>query len=189
MRRLTMLLTVSLGMIALLAAPLSAAVVQHLAPCVYCHDVHIKYMGSLRAAACLSCHGPGGSATRRAVSHSRMDCRDCHKPHGTLKMLRNDVDKTGEHSDPQDLVDRFANQHLKSPPENYAKVVFASRGSTVGEPTLHSFADGDEDRNGIYDGICEVCHMDFLYNNGESPGTHHIGETCTVCHLHSNGFR
>lgn len=195
MRVPTILLTVLLGMFALLAAPLSAYA-EHPVGCNYCHK--IKSFGTIRAAVCLSCHGPGGTSSLRAAAHLQMDCRDCHDNHGrptnwlgvqNNKMLRHDVDKTGQHSDPQDYSSLYNLPHIKAPDENYAQVVFTSRGTGVGEPALHSFADGDQDRNGVYDGICEVCHLDFLYQNGEGSGTHHLGETCTACHPHSNGFR
>lgn len=193
MRTLTFFLAISSGLLALLAAPLPAFA-GHFTPCNYCHKA--KPLWSQRAAVCLSCHGPGGSSTLRAAAHIQMDCRDCHTSMGgsinwlgseNSKFLRHDVDKTGQHSNEQDYSSNYNLPHITAPAENYAPVVFTSRGSGAGEPTLHSFADGDEDGNGVYDGICEVCHLDFLYKNG--PGTHHLGETCTECHLHSNGFR
>lgn len=200
MRVLTILLAVLLLMTSLLADPEVAAASSHsgVVDCNYCHRVNLKSLGPHRAATCLSCHGPGGSSTRRAASHIQMDCRDCHMTHGGSinwlgeqngKFLRHDIDKTGQHSDPQDYFSRYLIPHIKAPDENYAQVVFTSRGTGVGEPSLHSFADGDQDRNGIYDGICEVCHLEFLYQNEQASGPHHIGETCTACHLHSNGFR
>jgi hypothetical protein len=198
MRIHTLLLAVSLGLVMLLAAPLPSDAQYHSASCNYCHRVKSETIGPQRAAVCLSCHGPGGSSTLRAAAHIQMDCLDCHRTHAgdenwlggvNGKMLRNDVDKTGQHSDPQDYVSRYNILKIKAPPENYAPVVFTSRGTGAGEPSLHSFADRDEDGNGVYDGICEVCHLDVLSPNGEIPGTHHVGETCTKCHLHSNGFR
>jgi len=195
MRTLAFFLTISSGLLALLTATLPAfASSSQSLNCNYCHKA--KPFWSQRAAVCLSCHGPGGSSSLRAAAHIQMDCRDCHMTHGgsenwlggtNSKFLRKDVDRTGQHSDEQDYSSNYDFPHIKAPAENYAEVVFTSRGSGAGEPTLHSFADGDQDGNGVYDGICEVCHLDFLYQNGS--GAHHIGETCTECHLHSNGFR
>lgn len=183
-----------MGMITLVAAPLPACASPYQSKnCSYCHRAKFS---SQRAAICLSCHGPGGSSSLRATAHIQMDCRDCHTSMGgsinwlgtqNSKFLRNDVDRTGQHSDQQDYFSNFGIPHIMAPVDNYSPVVFTSRGSGAGEPTLHSFADGDQDRNGVYDGICEVCHLDFLYRNGMSE--HHIGETCSACHLHSNGFR
>lgn len=164
--------------------------------CTYCHTDNIG-LGAQRAVICLSCHGPGGSSSLRAVAHADLDCKDCHVSMGgrdnwlggvNLKFLRAEVDKTGQHSDETLFYGSDIDFTIKTPLENHAQVVFESRGSTIGEPTLHAFADGDQDRNGVYDGICEVCHLDFLYQN-PSFSSHHLGETCTECHLHSNGFR
>lgn len=184
-------------MLTLLAAPQPAfASSPQSKNCNYCHKA--RPIWSMRAATCLTCHGPGGSSSLRAAAHIQMDCRDCHMTHGgsinwlgelNSKFLRKDVDRTGQHSDEQDYYSRYSIPHIKALDENYAQVVFTSRGTGVGEPSLHSFADGDQDRNGIYDGICEVCHLEFLYQNEQASGPHHIGETCTACHLHSNGFR
>lgn len=197
MRAPHLLLVVALGILTLLAASLPAfASSSPSLNCNYCHRA--KSFWSQRAAVCLSCHGPGGSSSLRAAAHIQMDCRDCHVAHRgsenwlgsqNSKFLRNDVDKTGQHSDQQDYYSSNNIPHIKAPAENYAPVVFTSRGSGAGEPTLHSFADGDQDGDGVYDGICEVCHLDFLYQEDESSDTHHIGATCTECHPHSNGFR
>ncbi|RJR16408.1 MAG: CxxxxCH/CxxCH domain-containing protein [Nitrospiraceae bacterium] len=51
----------------------------------------------------------------------------------------------------------------------------------------NSFADG----NGVYDGICEVCHTQTFYhrNNPSGNHSHNNGVKCTVCHTHSEGFK
>lgn len=199
MRVLTILLAVLLMMTSLLADPEVADASSHsgVVDCNYCHKTYGNSLGALRAAICLSCHGPGGASTLRAAAHANLDCKDCHASHGgrenwlgsvNIKSLRGHIDKTGQHSD-ENLEYGYVTFMIKAPAENYAQVVFTSRGTGVGEPSLHSFADGDQDRNGIYDGICEVCHLEFLYQNEQASGPHHIGETCTACHLHSNGFR
>jgi alpha-tubulin suppressor-like RCC1 family protein len=53
----------------------------------------------------------------------------------------------------------------------------------------NSFADGD----GVYDGICEVCHTKTKYfrNNGTGIDQNHggrNGKNCISCHPHSSGF-
>jgi hypothetical protein len=56
----------------------------------------------------------------------------------------------------------------------------------------NSFADG----NGIYDGVCEVCHerTKHFRNDGSGDDQHHSnvggadGEDCTECHNHVYGF-
>lgn len=163
----------------------------HNAPCSSCHNAN-NPEGAWREAMCLICHGPGGSSSLRAEAHAGLDCYDCHEPHaGSINrlggvnrsQLRSDVDVTGQHSNSSWQRTDGPLPEIITPPENRAAVVFESRGTSEGEPTLHSFADGDEDGDGVFDGICEVCHQDYLDNV-----RHHIGETCTACHPHSNGF-
>lgn len=161
-------------------------------PCDACHRAEVP-VGAWREAMCLNCHGPGGSSSLRALSHAELDCFDCHDTHGgeinrlgkrNLKDLRADVDKTGQHSNSSGPRARNYRPPIDTPSENRVPVVFESRGTTSGEPSLHSFADDDEDGDGIYDGICEACHP----RNPQSI-QHHRGETCTSCHLHNRGFR
>lgn len=162
--------------------------------CNYCH--RSVSLGTLRATICLSCHGPGGTSVLRATSHANLDCLDCHLrhyPYGrelegeNKKGVRPNVDRTGRHSD-FETYSRYGFPLIVTPEKDRAPVVFESRGTGAGEPSLHSFADGDEDGNGVYDGICEVCHYRFLYQFREDQGGHHVGETCTDCHPHRNGF-
>ncbi len=51
----------------------------------------------------------------------------------------------------------------------------------------NSFADGDS----TYDGICEVCHTQTFYNRNDPTGDHFhgVGENCTKCHAHTQGFK
>lgn len=164
-------------------------------PVYECDKCHHPYMniGAFREAMCLTCHGPGGFSSLRAASHASLDCIDCHETHGgslnwlrgrNLKQLRANVDKTGQHSNAYPPGPDSYYPAIETLPENRVPVVFESRGPAFGEPSLHSFADGDEDGDGIFDGICEVCHLDYL-----NTTQHHRGETCTTCHLHSRGFR
>lgn len=72
----------------------------------------------------------------------------------------------------------------------FRNVVFESRGTGVGEPSLHSFADGDEDGNGVYDGVCETCHTLTKHHRNSSSGkhTHNRGKWCPKCHEHVTNF-
>jgi Concanavalin A-like lectin/glucanases superfamily len=59
----------------------------------------------------------------------------------------------------------------------------------LGSSGPNSFADGD----GVYDGICEVCHTKTKYfrNNGTGIDQNHGGRNgtnCISCHNHTNGF-
>lgn len=50
----------------------------------------------------------------------------------------------------------------------------------------NSFADGD----GVYDGVCEVCHTETLFHRNSEAGdhAHNTGALCTTCHKHVEGF-
>lgn len=57
----------------------------------------------------------------------------------------------------------------------------------VGLGAPNYYADGD----GVYDGICEVCHTQTTYhrNDAAEDHAHYVSQGCTSCHRHSNGFR
>jgi hypothetical protein len=84
---------------------------------------------------------------------------------------------------------------IDTPNSGVKDVVFESRGSDALEPTLHSFADDNEDTLSVpggqaFDGACEVCHTqaDHHRNTGDPDPHHAIGRTCTDCHAHDTGF-
>lgn len=164
--------------------------------CSFCHGVHGGSPDRLLQdpvveTLCLSCHGPGGPSSLKADVHTndtqnsccppfRVTCNECHDPHsnqtnwlgGTnLKLVLDTV-----------IAPR---NNVKRP------VVFESRGDDVGEPTLHSFCDQDEDANGIWDGVCDTCHdPDVGRHKYTDPGNHNHqrGNTCTRCHEHQQTF-
>jgi predicted CXXCH cytochrome family protein len=155
--------------------------------CSYCHGVHGASSGQLLnnsvvEALCLSCHGPSGPSTLKADTHRGRTCADCHVSHsnvtnwlgGTnIKLVRDSV--------------------LDSRGEAIRPVVFESRGTDVGEPTLHSFCDADEDGNDVWDGVCATCHNNATgKHNYTQPDPkdhkHRTGQTCTRCHEHVDGF-
>jgi hypothetical protein len=50
---------------------------------------------------------------------------------------------------------------------------------------INSFADGD----GIYNGLCEICHTQTKYHKDDGSGEpHYPAVRCTICHLHMDGF-
>lgn len=180
--------------------------------CAYCHTVHMAVGESLLnetnvEVLCLTCHGPGGISILKADVHTnktgssyppfRISCRQCHNSHesdsGTLNWIggRN-IKITGykrytSTGAPADFYGYSA--IIKTPSSGRRRVVFESRGTDAGQPSLHSFADSDEDANGVYDGICEVCHTATKHHKNEAPDTtHHTGATCTRCHLHTDNF-
>ncbi len=170
--------------------------------CNYCHNLHgapgfTLLNNSQVEALCLTCHGPGGISTLKAEVHQnevrssypafRITCRECHDPHDNqgnwrggvnIKLVGSRQDATG-----------FAK--IVTVNSGTRHVVFESRGTDAGQPSLHSFADADEDGNGYYDGVCETCHtLTRLHRNDASGGhSHNTGKTCTAsCHPHTNFF-
>ncbi len=157
--------------------------------CDFCHNVHgVGFPQLLNNASvealCLSCHGPAGPSSLKADVHlyDNSTCKDCHVSHsnvqnwlgGTnLKLVREEV------VDPRLGTDR--------------PLVFESRGTSVGDPTLHSFCDGDEDGNGVWDGACDTCHTDEDEHDYNDTGSHshRQGQTCTQggCHTHVTRFK
>jgi len=182
--------------VALLAWPVTALALNPNHQCIYCHQVHnLMPPENLTENLCLTCHGPGGISTLKATVHAnkvgskmppfRISCMDCHDSHsnrvnhlgGTnIKLVGINVDGTGV-------------ARLYTPASGTREVVFESRGTDVGAPSLHSFADSDEDNDGYYDGVCETCHTLVGRHNNYSDSAHNTGKTCTLqCHLHTTGF-
>jgi hypothetical protein len=140
---------------------------------------------------CLSCHGPAGISTRKAEVHMTRNgdytCVDCHNPHynpenwlgGQNLMMVGQID--------YDVWPWIAK--IQTPNSGLREVVFEVRGVDAGDPSLHSFADSDEDANGYYDGVCETCHTQTAHHRNDAEDlSHYTGSTCTTCHPHENGF-
>jgi hypothetical protein len=98
----------------------------------------------------------------QGITHADLLCTTCHEPHGNTTNLR--------------LIREQMTTPLNGPK---ATVLTSYDGS-------NSLADGD----GIYDGICEVCHTmtDFHRNDSSGDHTHYAGARCTGCHNHWNNF-
>jgi predicted CXXCH cytochrome family protein len=168
--------------------------------CSICHSLHGSPGQTLTNDAvvevlCLSCHGPAGTATKKAEVHTNKDgssysffmtCPDCHDPHdhrgnwlgGTnLAQVGKKLDGSGDAMVP-------------TPNSGDRYVVFVSRGTDAGGPSLHSFADNDEDGNAYYDGACETCHTLALNHRNNSSGnhSHYTGTNCIACHGHDGFF-
>lgn len=169
--------------------------------CSFCHQLHDAPGQSLTdnltvENLCLSCHGPAGISTLKAEVHTNkvgsaypaftMGCVDCHDPHDSLsnwlggtnlKMVGRKLDSSG--------IGR-----IDTPNSGPREVVFESRGTDAGGPSLHSFADNDEDGNSYYDGVCETCHTLAANHRNNSSGSHghYSGQDCTVCHPHDEFF-
>jgi len=176
--------------------------------CATCHSLHTAPGQSLTSDAvvevlCLSCHGPAGTATKKAEVHTNksgsayapftMGCTDCHNPH----------DNQGNHLGGTNLsqvgksLDSTGYAMIPTPNSGNRYVVFENRGSNAVPPydsSLHSFASGDEDGDGNYEGACEVCHTQVSHHRNYADGdpshdhTHFVGQNCTVCHPHISNF-
>lgn len=171
-------------------SPVAAAATQWnlVHKCTYCHDPHGgPNTANLRLpdveVLCRTCHGPGGMSAKKAQRHEGFTCLVCHDKH------RNVTNRTGGENikllGPKNASTGLATIQT---PDGPRQVTFESRGTQAGQPTLHSFSDHDEDQDGVYDGACEVCHLN---DNGTQfeVDNHNFGQTCTSCHLHSTGFR
>lgn len=168
--------------------------------CSICHSIHSASGQTLTNDAvvevlCLSCHGPAGTATLKAEIHKNksgsaypaftMGCTDCHDPHDNRGnwLGGTNIKSVGKN------IPGSLDARISTPNSGVRDVVFESRGTGDGGPSLHSFADGDEDGNGVYDGGCEVCHTaTFHRNNSSGEHAHEKGKTCTECHPHDNYF-
>ena len=168
--------------------------------CSICHSVHGAPGQALSNEAvvevlCLSCHGPGGSAVTVEVHTNtsgssypsfRMTCMDCHNPHDNMLNIFSGINLKSVGR----KITGATYARISTPNSGIREVVFESRGASVGDPSLHSFADNDQDGNGTYDGACEVCHTQTRFHRNNSSGnhSHQTGRTCTNCHNHDNYF-
>jgi len=171
--------------------------------CNYCHSMHgapgFALLNNTQVEVlCLTCHGPGGISTLKAEVHQndtnssypafRITCRQCHDSHDNVASWTTgtNIKLVGA---AKEAVTSYAT--ITTPNSGVRYVVFQSRGTNVGQPSLHSFADADEDGNGYYDGVCETCHTltKFHRNNASGGHAHNTGKTCTNCHSHTNFFQ
>ncbi len=167
--------------------------------CDWCHGTEgpsgdpTKGTSEEKELLCLSCHGPGGVSVLKAEVHGgdgaafRHTCLDCHNPH-----IEPDNWLEGENLKNVGTIDYDVwpwIAKIDTPNSGLRDVVFESYGSGDSEATLHSFADSDEDGNGVYDGICEVCHTQTAHHTNSAPDLdHYTGGTCIDCHTHDAGF-
>jgi len=169
--------------------------------CSYCHNLHGAAGAALTnnpqaESLCLTCHGPGGISVMKANVHSnktpktsfpafRVTCRQCHDPHDNVASWTTgtNIKLVGA------VTSSRGYAQIVTTNSGTRYVVFQSRGTGTGQPSLHSFADSDQDGNGYYDGVCETCHTQTKYHLNNAPDTkHHTGDTCTSCHAHVDRF-
>lgn len=190
----------------LIAAPGLAFALNPSHQCSFCHNLHGALITppAQQQTMCLTCHGPAGTSTLKAAEHRNAQnsayptfnfaCRNCHDPHDSLDNWQTGT--TGRRNIKMVGVIRNGtnNAMLATPKNGDQHVLFESRGSNVGQTTLHSFADNNQDGQvsptGLsWDGVCEVCHTATKHHRNNAKSTHQTGNTCTAsCHRHSWGF-
>jgi len=182
--------------ILLLLAATAAVALNPNHQCGFCHNLHgLVPPQNLGENLCLTCHGAGGISTLKAAVHTndtpssypafRITCLACHDPHSSRQNWLGTINikLVGTRQDGTGLA------RILTPRSGVREVVLRSRGTTVGEPKRHSFADDDDDGNGYRDGICETCHTLTKHHRNNAPANHNDGKTCTdSCHLHTAGF-
>lgn len=170
--------------------------------CSFCHSLHNAPGQTLTNYAssetlCLSCHGAAGSSSLKAEIHKNKDgssygtftvtCVVCHNPHDNLANWKGgtNIKLVGRDIDGNDIA------QIATPNSGTRYVTFESRGTDAGEPSLHSFADNDEDGDGYYDGACETCHTLAANHRNNSSGdhSHYTGTNCITCHPHDGYFQ
>jgi len=136
--------------------------------CATCHNQHNSSAGApyLRVnngpgALCLQCHTDHvGHTPHGSWTPTCNECHDMHNPRSeNIALVRTSV------------YNRTLG--VTNP------VAFEARSGPK------SFADGD----GVYDGLCEVCHTATAHHRHDGTGTtHNPGQNCIQCHPHENGF-
>ena len=156
--------------------------------CKSCHFLHTGAAvskGAAQEAVCKTCHNPTGVAQAMADvqmhpitgSSTPVDCGSCHDVHngsGTLADLTTFDSHTGVTAMNRAYI-RVATNAIPGSIE----AVFHDRPG--------DFAFGSGARNGL----CQACHQttDFHRNNNTGDYTHNLGQDCTVCHKHKDGFK
>ncbi len=176
--------------------------------CAICHSLHTAPGQTLTNDAavevlCLSCHGPAGTADKKAEIHTnksgssypafQMLCTDCHNPHDNMGNKEGDTNlsQVGKKRDGTGFA------MIPTPNSGDRYVVLENRGLNADEPyddSLRSFADGDQDGDSAFEGICEVCHTEVGHHRNYADGdpshdhTHFVGQNCIGCHPHTANF-
>jgi len=198
MSRSITLITLAIVLGVFIVLPTSADAQYAHTVCTYCHNLNGNAGGgipltnfNLDSDLCLSCHGEGspptydgkvvplGATTHTGRKHQPGDvtsCVDCHDHYGET----------------DDVYPPTGNGNIKLIPRNRVSRYPLPGGSTKrvlfrGNSGPNSQADGD----GVFDGICEVCHTQsaFHRNNPGGDHNHNPGADCSSCHSHTENFK
>ncbi len=93
------------------------------------------------------------------------------------------------------IYGRLVRSALRNAPDMDTCEVVANEfvcGTTTSPTVRHFNKTGDKsmaDGDGIYDGVCEVCHNKTTYHRSDNIGaTHNASADCADCHKHLEGF-
>jgi len=184
-------LTATFLLVGAVSAPVYALLIDH--DCSFCHNLHGAPGPTLLNDAsvevlCMSCHATDNGDAAAVEVHTndnnsaypafRISCLGCHDPHDNQGnwLAGTNIKTIGSKLD----ASRFA--RIETPSRGIQDVVFEARTGT------HSFADNDDDGNGIRDGVCEICHTQTKHHRWDQNSNHQSGADCTRCHAHATSF-
>ncbi len=154
--------------------------------CTSCHAPHgdeLLPRDEAQQTVCLSCHNPTGPAASMSEvalhvvddDATTVDCGSCHDPHAATSVT--DPHAGGLTADNllllRDDVDSF---------------VAGASTPLVYQSTPDHFAFAESEPPWV--GSCQVCHTATNHhrNDAGADHDHQMGETCTMCHPHDEGF-
>ena len=158
------------GVLSLGMLPLKSGMVE----CTTCHAVHGADSGGAH-------DGAGDGMLLRMANDERL-CRTCHTDHAVHGGCGDTIPTCTECHGVHDLDS--TNIALIASEVNGEAMSFTELFGGYRDYVHLTSSPGD------YDGICEVCHTTTSYhrNNASGDHSHNIGQACTYCHEHDNGF-
>jgi predicted CXXCH cytochrome family protein len=144
--------------------------------CLDCHTIHGTPLYNYKTVEgnvnlCKSCHNESGVGDINTHSPGGTDlmCSTCHNPHRQDQQIVHGS-----------TFSKLIRENVTTPNSGILPVQLLAATGTK------SFADGD----GVYDGICEVCHTttDYHRNNVSGNHLHNVAADCRTCHVHLDGF-
>ncbi len=151
--------------------------------CTICHAFNSNGIYTPRGAAqeemCKTCHNPGGiaSAMSNVANHvvngdTIIECSACHDPHAQNSVTD---PHTSLYAPNLSLIRSIARQF------NDADLIFQQN------PDHFAF----NEASAPWNGVCQSCHTETAHhtNDASADHDHEIGENCTSCHSHQDGFK